>query len=65
MNDRFHVGDEVHWGRERGIVVGVIERGEYSEAQRQRRWSGLGRGVLVETADGQIVHIRDAATVLR
>jgi hypothetical protein len=65
-NDTCNLGDRVRWGRDdEGIVVGVIERDEYADPAAANRWRDLRRGVLVQTQAGDVLHIRDADTVLR
>lgn len=65
-NDDFDLGDRVRWGRhQEGVVIGVIERGAYRDPGAAHRWKALTRGVLVQSADGEVHHFRDAGTSLQ
>jgi hypothetical protein len=64
-NAEFKVGDLVRWHRGEGTVVGIIERGEFSESESAHRWRALQKGVLVRSDDGDMHHFRDASTVLQ
>lgn len=63
-NEEFKLGDTVSWGNQIGVVVGIIERGEYAEPGSAHRWRPLGRGILVRTSEGEVFHFRDAAGAL-
>lgn len=64
-NEEFALGDLVWWRRDgEGVVVGIIERNEFSPPLDAHRWQALNRGVLVRSPDGQLQHFRDASTVL-
>jgi hypothetical protein len=59
-----HVGDRVRVGKTTGIVVGVIERGEFAPPHSPNHWIGLGRGVLIATADRDLCHVQDTTSVV-
>ena len=42
--------------KHRGTVVACIDRGEYSDAHPAAQWSYLGKGILVDTDFGGLVH---------
>jgi hypothetical protein len=48
-----------------GIIVGIIDRGEYSPHLDARAWAELGTGVLVQLADGSLVHVREPLVGVR
>lgn len=43
----------------RGVVVACIDRGEYTDAHPAAQWSSLGKGILVDTDFGGLVHYPD------
>lgn len=45
--------------RYRGTVVACIDRGEYADAYPAAQWSSLGKGILVDTDFGGLVHYSD------
>lgn len=61
VNLRYFDGEEVYLGDEviaddsEGIVVGVIDSGQFSD-DFQADWSHLGRGMLVETKKWGLIH---------
>jgi hypothetical protein len=42
-----------------GTVVACIDRGEYADAYPAAQWSSLGKGILVDTDFGGLVHYTD------
>ncbi|WP_408952895.1 hypothetical protein [Lysobacter sp. Hz 25] len=51
------IGDQVlSYELNRGTIVALIDRGEYSAKFPQAEWAYLERGVLVETDFGGLVH---------
>ena len=61
----FHVGDQVSEHGHAGTVVGCIDTGEYSAKLRPQRWDTLGKGVLIQWADGSVTHVREPGVTLR
>jgi hypothetical protein len=58
------VGDVVSIdGKYRGVVVGVIDRGEYREPHKAEDWAYLGGGIVVDTDFGGLIHYPDQASV--
>ena len=56
------LGDKVAiGGSHRGVVVACIDRGEYSAEHPAAQWSYLGRGVMIDTSFGGLVHYEDAS----
>jgi hypothetical protein len=56
------LGDKVAIdGGHRGVVVACIDRGEYSADHPAAQWSYLGRGVIIDTSFGGLVHYVDAS----
>jgi hypothetical protein len=47
-------------GKHRGTVVAVIDTAAYSEGFPLDQWSYLGKGILVDTEFGGIVHFPGA-----
>ena len=47
--DEIHVGDHVRYAADRGTIVFVIDRGEYSPEYPQSDWSHYGTGFMIET----------------
>lgn len=47
-------------GKYRGVVVGVIEQGQYTEGFPAEQWHYLEKGILVDTDFGGLVHYPDA-----
>jgi hypothetical protein len=45
----------------RGIVVACLDRDEYTADYPREQWSYLGKGVLVNTDFGGLVHYEDAS----
>ncbi len=43
-------------GKYRGVVVAVIDAGSYSENHPSEQWAYLGKGILVDTDCGGLVH---------
>ena len=43
-------------GKYRGVVVAVIDTASYSERFPLKQWAYLGRGILVDTDFGGVVH---------
>ena len=63
---RYSDGNEARLGdviaidnNHRGIVVACIDRDEYSDAHPKAQWSSLGKGILVDTDFGGLVHYSD------
>lgn len=56
----FELGDRVRMscGGE-GVVVGVIERGEFAPCLRARNWMSIGKGVLIQSNAGEVIHYRE------
>ena len=47
------IGDTVYLGGDhRGLVVGIIDEGEYAEGYREEDWKYMGNGVIVNTEFG-------------
>ena len=46
-------------GPYRGIVVACIDRNEYSPEHSREHWSYLGKGIMVNTDFGGLVHYSD------
>jgi len=47
--------DDQYWG----TVVACIDRGEYADGYPAAQWSSLGKGILVDTDFGGLVHYSD------
>lgn len=47
--------DDQYWG----TVVACIDRGEYANEYPAAQWSSLGKGILVDTDFGGLVHYLD------
>ena len=45
----------------RGVVVACIDRGEYSAEHPATQWSYLGKGIMVSTDFGGLIHYADAS----
>ena len=43
-------------GKHRGVVVAVIDTASYSERFPSEQWAYLGRGIVVDTDFGGVVH---------
>jgi hypothetical protein len=43
-------------GKRRGVVVAVIDTGCFSERFPSEQWAYLGKGILVDTDFGGVVH---------
>lgn len=57
---RVCVGDAVAVGRSHtGTVVGCIEEALYLPPHTAEQWGFLGRGVLIDTSFGGVVHYPD------
>jgi len=49
------IGDIVHLGGEQsGVVVGIIDDGEYAEGYREEDWKYLEHGLIVSTDFGDL-----------
>ena len=48
-------------GSYRGTVVACIDRNEYSQEHSREHWSYLGKGIIVNTDFGGLVHYTDGA----
>ena len=46
-------------GSHRGTVVACIDRAEYSQEHPREQWSYLGKGIMVNTDFGGLVHYTD------
>jgi hypothetical protein len=46
--------------KHRGTVVACVDRSEYSNDYPSAQWSYLGKGILVDTDFGGVVHYSDA-----
>jgi hypothetical protein len=47
--------EDQYWG----TVVACIDRGEYTDTYPAAQWSSLGKGILVDTDFGGLVHYSD------
>jgi hypothetical protein len=55
-----HLGDIIEVrGRLRGVVVCVIDDGEFTADYPKAEWAYLERGVLLDTAEAGVVHCTD------
>ena len=55
-----HVGDIVLIdGKHKGTVVASIDTNEYTAAHPKEQWAHLGRGIMVDTDFGGLVHYLD------
>ena len=60
------VGDVVSIGADgTGIVVACIDSDEYSPQHPRAQWEHLGRGVMIDTSFGGLVHYPDQTSVDR
>jgi len=51
------IGDEVHVFEDcTGVVVCVIDSGEYSSEFPEEDWAYLEKGVLIRTSSGRLIH---------
>ena len=49
------IGDTVHLGADQsGVVVGIIDDGEYAAGYREEDWKYLGHGLIVSTDFGDL-----------
>ncbi len=49
------IGDIVHLGGDQsGVVVGIIDDGEYADGYREEDWKYLGNGLIVSTGFGDL-----------
>jgi hypothetical protein len=47
-------------GKHRGVVVACLDRNEYSPDHPREQWAYLGKGVMVNTDFGGLVHYADS-----
>lgn len=47
-------------GKHMGVVVASIDTGEYAPEHPEEQWAYLGKGVMVNTDFGGLVHYADA-----
>ncbi|RNF86307.1 hypothetical protein [Montanilutibacter psychrotolerans] len=45
-----------------GVVVAVIDAGEYSAGYREEEWSYLSVGALVESTEAGLIHYPDSSS---
>lgn len=49
------IGDTVYLGgNQSGVVVGIIDDGEYADGYREEDWKYLGNGLIVSTDFGDL-----------
>lgn len=49
------IGDTVHLGgNQSGVVVGIIDDGEYSDGYKKKDWEYLGSGLIISTGFGDL-----------
>lgn len=49
------IGDTVHLGgNQSGVIVGIIDDGEYADGYREEDWEYLGNGLIVSTDFGDL-----------
>ena len=48
-------------GTYRGVVVACMDRDEFDEEHPREQWSHLGKGILVNTDFGGLVHYEDGS----
>ncbi len=49
------IGDTVHLGgNQSGVIVGIIDDGEYADGYREEDWKYLGNGLIVSTDFGDL-----------
>lgn len=57
-----HVGDVVVIdGKHKGTVVASIDTNEYTAEHPKEQWAYLGRGVMIDTDFGGLVHYSDTS----
>jgi hypothetical protein len=54
--DEVQIGDQVVADKSNGIVVCVIDTGQYSDTHPSDQWSYLNTGAMVETDEMGLVH---------
>jgi hypothetical protein len=59
-------GDRVQLGDDKGgIVVGSIDRDEYSDNHPKEKWSYLGKGVVIEFPRYGLIHYEEPEVDLK
>lgn len=60
------LGDRVALGSDRsGVVVCLIDSGEYTERCPEKDWSYLGRGAIVDFREFGLVHYEEVEEAVR
>jgi len=54
------VGDNVIFQKMKGVVVGIVDKGQYFDGSIKQPWDSDGQGVLVETAEMGLIFCQDA-----